>query len=158
MSDLRVGQITFKDDGSKAIIALPSTKTSGPNSEEVVLHDPVVTRALAQACTGRCSAERICWQSPRCFGDDLRWLAGLVGFRHARLTPYSLRRGGATWHLHRYGSLSSTTILGRWQQEKTARIYIAGAASEWTAWQFSERGGIYLQRAAALYNRRFQMD
>ena len=38
--------------------------------------------------------------------------------------PYSLRRGGATHHFRVHGSLSLTTLRGRWSAEKTARIYI----------------------------------
>ena len=38
--------------------------------------------------------------------------------------PYSLRRGGATHHFRVRGSLSLTTLRGRWSAEKTARIYI----------------------------------
>ena len=38
--------------------------------------------------------------------------------------PYSLRRGGATMHFGRHGSLDRLLIQGRWASSKTARIYI----------------------------------
>ena len=62
-------------------------------------------------------------------------LAACVGFCHPRLSAYSLRRGGATWHFHHHGSLDRTAVAGRWAQVNTARIYIEGAAAEWALWQ-----------------------
>ena len=38
--------------------------------------------------------------------------------------PYSLRRGGATYHFRIFNSLSKTVIYGRWQSPKSARLYI----------------------------------
>ena len=38
--------------------------------------------------------------------------------------PYSLRRGGATYWFSKHGSLDRVVVLGRWQAQRTARIYI----------------------------------
>ena len=38
--------------------------------------------------------------------------------------PYSLRRGGATYWFGKHGSLDRVIVLGRWQAQRTARIYI----------------------------------
>ena len=43
--------------------------------------------------------------------------------------PYSLRRGGATWHFAAGKSLDATIVRGRWQSSKTARIYIEDAVA-----------------------------
>ena len=40
------------------------------------------------------------------------------------LRPYSLRRGGATWWFSQHGNLDRVMILGRWQAQKTARLYL----------------------------------
>ena len=130
-------------------------KTTCPNSEEVVLHDPVAVRALHYTCAHRGPSEPVYRRHPRHFADELRWLGALVGFSHPRFTPYSLRRGGATWHLHTCGSLSLTTVRGRWTHERTARIYIAGAAAEWMLWQFGIRATDILQRSEVAFIRQF---
>ena len=40
------------------------------------------------------------------------------------LRPYSLRRGGATWWFCQHGNLDRVMVLGRWQAQKTARLYL----------------------------------
>ena len=40
------------------------------------------------------------------------------------LRPYSLRRGGATWWFCQHGNLDRVMVLGRWQAQKTARMYL----------------------------------
>ena len=47
-----------------------------------------------------------------------------VGLSHFPLRPYSLRRGGATFWFAKHGSLDRVIVLGRWQAQRTARIYI----------------------------------
>ena len=135
--------------------ALHQTKTSGPNTEEAVLYDRVAVGALQEACAGLGPGDRVYTRGVRFFGEDLRWLGSMVGFRHQRFTPYTLRRGGATWHFHRHGSLALTALTGRWQQERTAKIYIDGAAAEWASWQVDEVNAERLQRGSALVKRKF---
>ena len=100
--------VIFNPGLSKAIVTLPHTETSGPNMEESVVHDPTIVRALWEACKRLQPDDKIYTRPARFLGDDLKWLASLVGFNHQRLLPYSLRRGGATWHMHKYGSISLT--------------------------------------------------
>ena len=49
---------------------------------------------------------------------------GSFGFR-----PYSLRRGGATHLFQHSRSMETTLLAGRWQSQRTARIYISDALS-----------------------------
>jgi hypothetical protein len=44
--------------------------------------------------------------------------------------PYSLRRGGSTYHFRLHGSIDKTMEIGRWQHLKTARVYVNTALSE----------------------------
>ena len=53
-----------------------------------------------------------------------------LGFEHPKMSGYSLRRGGASWHFHAYNSYDLTTEAGRWSQIRTARIYIDQAAAD----------------------------
>ena len=47
-----------------------------------------------------------------------------IGFDPSIYTPYCIRRGGATFDFIDSGPLDRSLIRGRWQQLKTARIYI----------------------------------
>ena len=119
------------------------------------MHDTHVVRALHLACSRVQRDEPIYTRHSRYFGEDLRWLGSLVGFTHKRFTPYSLRRGGATWHAHKFGSLQHTCLLGRWQSEKTAKIYINGAAAEWASWKINRDNRRLLRRATKVFRDKF---
>ena len=152
---LRPMDILFGPKLQSAIIFLSQTKTSGPNTEQTTLEDPCVVRALAKACVGVPDDEPVYTRHSRFFGEELRWLGSLVNFTHKRFTPYSLRRGGATWHAHRFGSLSHTCIIGRWKHEKTAKVYIDGAAAEWASWRISEKNWAKMKQGTELYKEYF---
>eukprot|EP00973_Karenia_brevis_P003909 538603-Karenia_brevis.AAC.1 len=96
--------------GSKAVISLPNTKSSQRSGmpEHVTVDDPLVVRCLVLAMRGRRQEQALYTSRPAQFADDLRWIAGLFGITHANLTPYGLRRGGATWHFLKYGRLDAT--------------------------------------------------
>lgn len=66
----------------------------------------------------------------RKFAKAILELAGTFGFHDQSLTPYCVRRGGATWHFTTYQCYDSTQALGRWANAKTARLYINQATSE----------------------------
>ena len=52
------------------------------------------------------------------------------------IKPYSLRRGGATWHFRVHGSISLTMEIGRWKNQQTARTYVNTALMELTEMSF----------------------
>ena len=114
-----------------AVVALPLTKTTRrkKGAEVVTVHDPtvirIVERALSEA-VGAALYQRQAHVFPAEFQALCRW----AGLEDRRFTPYSLRRGGATWHFLMTGSLDSTILKGRWQSAKTARIYIEDAAAQ----------------------------
>lgn len=47
-----------------------------------------------------------------------------VGLSDFNFRPYSLRRGGATHWFSKHGNLDKVVVLGRWQAQRTARLYI----------------------------------
>ena len=51
----------------------------------------------------------------------------------ATFKPYSLRRGGATWHFRLHGNIGLTMEVGRWANMRTARTYVNTALMELTA-------------------------
>ena len=134
--DLRVRQIMFFEDFRRAVLILPDTKSGAREGkvEKVLITDPLVARALQRACHQRPREYRVLGVPAGGFNDVLRRLAGRAGIPGRGVSGYSLRRGGATWHFLSGGSLSKTTVHGRWAHEKTARIYIDGAMAQQAEW------------------------
>ena len=133
---LKPSQILFLGP-DHAVISLANTKTSvrKGSPEQVTINDPLVCRALRLAIGRLRPFQKIYRRPYAAFANEYRWLAAKFGLSGPRLTPYSLRRGGATWHFLRYGSLDATTLRGRWEHSRTARLYIEGASAELTELQ-----------------------
>ena len=53
------------------------------------------------------------------------------------ISPYSLRRGGATSDFRSHGSLDKTADRGRWGNVRTCRIYVNTALADQIASRFS---------------------
>ena len=157
---LKVGDIMFLGKDEKAFLMLSSTKgtTRTGQAEQVMIHDPVVTRALRLAVKNKQVDELVYSGGQVGFKRNLVWLAGLFGVTHSNLTPYSLRRGGATWHFLRYGNLDATTVLGRWAQSRTARIYIHGAAADLAGWKLSSAQHLLLSKAQGIVFKRLDLE
>ena len=149
-------QLTFADilfsPGRDSVILILRDTKSGHRAnkvEKVVLEEPLVAKALRWAMEGRsASSERVYTKSGREFREEFRRLGALLGMPLERLTPYSLRRGGATWHFQCLGSLALTTAHGRWADERTARIYIDGALAQLGEWQAGRGSQDILHMAA----------
>ena len=74
--------------------------------------------------TARSPAEPLLRAGPAHFR---RWFDRIMaGFDLARVgfRPYSLRRGGATYHFLRHGSSERTMLMGRWETLRAAKQYI----------------------------------
>jgi integrase len=59
--------------------------------------------------------------------------------QHWGFKPYSLRRGGATDHFRKFGSLSSTVVKGRWSSAKMARIYLNDGLATLASFSFPQQ-------------------
>ena len=78
-----------------------------------------------QRCRVRLSpVDRLLRRRPQQFRDIFRALLSELGLAAYGFKPYSLRRGGATYHFQVHGCLDSTTLRGRWRDPRTTRIYI----------------------------------
>jgi len=118
---------SFHPFNGTCVLTLPFTKSGTRFNmvESVVLDDA----ALLQ---------RLQWHLRSWPGDQLLYAGGSRSFRrtfdniveHLHLPhnllykPYSIRRGAATEFFRATGSLSRTAVRGRWQNEKTCRIYV----------------------------------
>jgi hypothetical protein len=81
-------------------------------------------RCLKLMTINRVRDEKLFRFSPAHFRTKFREVAKLLNWGDWHVIPYSLRRGGATWHFQQTGSLDATVNRGRWLSARTARIYI----------------------------------
>lgn len=71
---------------------------------------------------------------------------------------YSLRRGGATHAFRVSNSLSSICVVGRWNNQRTARIYLADALAQLTEISFEDNVVRRLKRLAMKARPGFSFD
>ena len=137
---LRTGEILGLSKDTMAVhgkgtllsISLPESKSGHRRGEleHVLIYDPMIIR-LAQNVLGELGeGESLLCMSYRDFATTLRELAACFGCTDPTLTPYCIRRGGATWHFTKYQCYDTTQELGRWTSAKTAKQYINQATSE----------------------------
>ena len=114
------------------VLILRDTKSGRRNNtdEKVVIEDLYIAVGLRAHVAGRAPEERLFpFQATR-FVEELREYVREAGMANTAVSGYSLRRGGATWYFTTTGSMSRTTVHGRWGSERTARIYIDGAMAQ----------------------------
>ena len=152
---IRCKDVTFMDKDRKALLSLPTTKsaTRTGTPEQIILYDAIVVKALAKGMKGKKPNQLIYELGQVKFSEELSWLAEKFGIRHPDLTPYALRRGGATWHFTKYGSLDSTALLGRWASSKTVRIYIQQATADLAHWTLDPEKMKLFRKASSLFAR-----
>jgi hypothetical protein len=94
-------------------------------------------------------ADSLVGMSAKDFGGLVNNYGHFLGIHDQSLTLYSLRRGEESWHFATYRNLDATRMLGRWQQERTARLHIDGAVAELVNMQLTQKGA---ERAANARN------
>ena len=65
--------------------------------------------------------------SPQTFSSCLTTALSFYGFEKSKLTPASLRAGGATWLLERWASLETIRFAGCWASDKAMSCYLQEA-------------------------------
>ena len=108
-----------------AVISLGLTKAGKRQgaAESVTLHSEDVCRRLFQ-WKNQASKDTLLTDAPHKWRKQFSEVLKAVGFEHLDYRPYSLRRGGATYHFQIHGRFDSLLVSGRWQSASTARIYI----------------------------------
>eukprot|EP00971_Amphidinium_carterae_P348898 6490729-Amphidinium_carterae.1 len=153
LTNLLVQDVTVSLSRSSAVLSLRSTK-SGVRmgvTESVVVNDVRLVWLLA-AQVSKLPPEALL------LGHTYGSLHGLVmslssHFALSRfyIRTHSLRRGGATHHFVRTGSLSATQLRGRWASQSSARQYIDSAMSETFLQELStSEQGVFSQGANLL--------
>ena len=136
MTSLEWRKISFKVSTGQIVLALPSTKTSKNKEESIVLADYRV--CLLLECLHRHSTtERVWPQSPPVFRRQLAEILDYLQLRDAAFSAYSIRRGGATHAFSEGIAMDKLVIKGRWQNAKTARIYLDSGRAALVQLRFS---------------------
>ena len=117
--------VAIKKPRGPAVISLGLTKAGKRQgaAESITIHVEEVCRRLFQWKQSYPSSMSIAGPSHiwrKQFSETIQALS----WDRWDFRPYSLRRGGATHAFTQHGSLDKLLIAGRWQSQKTARIYI----------------------------------
>ena len=148
---LTPSQLHFVRNNSSVVVSLlDSTGAKRQNNpENVIISDPRIVQDLAHVVRSLGPADSLVEMSAKDFAGFPKKYGNFLGIHDERLTLYSLRRSGASWHFTTYQNLDATRMLGRWQWERTARLYIDGAVAELVNAQLTQRSA---RRASAVRN------
>ena len=129
---MKVAHIRFETDDSAAIIQLPGTKTGQRfGADQVcVVHSRLAVRVLRAAYEDLKSSDTVLRRTPSSARRALQHLLTFFALDMMQFGWYSLRRGGASAHFQRTGSMEATLVVGRWSSQRTARLYIETGLAE----------------------------
>ena len=104
-------------------LIIPGSKTSQGNPQVLLVLDDALIACATSVL--RPQEKALLWpHGPHCFRKLFAKLLCRLGFAEDDYTPYSLRRGGATWHFQATLSMDATVARGRWSCNKTAKQYV----------------------------------
>ena len=117
MLTLKVGQVAFM--GKAAVLSLENTKTlrrallAHTLSEALVIENEIAVSWLRRACKGRAKDAFVMDVSPAVFRKLFKTMVTVLRIS-GKLSPYSIRRGGATedWATHQ--DTGRLLMRGRW--------------------------------------------
>jgi len=142
MYHLRVADFEFDDAGSKGVLTLAESKSGTRYNviESVTITDPVVIRMVRAITEGMDKGALLYPEGTmhfrRCF-DQM--VSGLSLSSSLLYKPYSIRRGAATADFLKHGKLSLTCVRGRWNNERSCRIYVNEATTALSSIRASAR-------------------
>ena len=124
-------QFTHFRTGRILTIIIPTSKT-GVN-QQVSINNPHIEHILIQWINKRkqSNCTTLFSFTDTQYRNILKQLQSYTGTAHIPYTPHSIRHGGVTHDLYRYGlsALSEIKYRGRWQQDDSMKIYTQGLAS-----------------------------
>ena len=106
--------------------------------EIVIVESKVAVRALRKASQGMKANDRIVGMAPRHFREAFALMREhflVVG----RLTPYCLRRGGASSFFLHCNRMERTMLRGRWGTLQSAKIYVTEVLSSVATLRLSKK-------------------
>ena len=121
--------VQFDRDG-KGVISLPWTKTAAQKGarENITIDDQYVGVGMHRQLSIDPGGKLWPGSLPA-FHSAFKEALSAVGCSHLKLSPYSLRRGGATHEFMQSADLARVMLRGRWSSARTAKIYIEDGAA-----------------------------
>ena len=108
-------------------------------AESVTIATPFVVKIVEASLLGRQRGDPLFPKGSGQFRDLFHKVVQKLQLQHWGFKPYSLRRGGATDHFRKFGSLSSTVVKGRWSSAKMARIYLNDGLATLASFSFQQQ-------------------
>ena len=123
---LRVQDVVVNPSLGRGVVQLHNTKYGArQGTTESCTIDCSTTAAMAsRAARGRMPGDPLMEVTDARMRSLFREACDCLGLADLGFRPYSLRRGGATFDFRSHGQLSRTVVRGRWNNARTARIYI----------------------------------
>lgn len=142
MYNIAIGDLEIDRRKARAVLTLPQSKSGTRYNviESVVLDEPAILRRWKNFAEGKLPGDLLFPQGSRHFRklfDDIALQLELP--KGLLFKPYSVRRGAATAFFRETGSMSKTCVRGRWNNEKSCRIYINDAVQSLAALRQSDR-------------------
>lgn len=122
MVNLSTAKIAVDADRGRILIALPGTKTSRRREETVCVCDDRVAALVSHVLN--LGFTSFWHSSARSFRDMLAEFLHFFSLSEFGFTAYSFRRGGASHAFSTGVTFDDLLIRGRWQNSRTARLYL----------------------------------
>ena len=124
--NLRVNDISLTKRGLDIIVNLGLTKGGRRKGAEetIVLSDRALWSLLRLININRLPGDSFLDLKSHAFRRRFAELLSFCGLDGLGYMPYSLRRGGATTLFRETANLELVMVQGRWQSQRTARIYV----------------------------------
>jgi hypothetical protein len=126
MLNLTAGSFAFAANYNSGVINLGKTKIGqrlGIN-ESVTIEEPLVCKFIAARCLSLAPGDLLLPKGQADFRNVFKKIRNELLLEECNFKPYSLRRGGATHHFRTTNQLDKTIVRGRWNNAKSARVYI----------------------------------
>ena len=148
---LQCKHLAVAADGRSGAVVLPSTKTRVRNKvcEAVTIDCPRVAAIAQELLHGRSPGDPISDMPMYKYRELFHKALAIFGLDSKGYTPYSLRRGGATWDFRHHGQMERSLIRGRWSSTRSARLYITDGVAQLAQLQLRPDQTSLLQAAAA---------
>eukprot|EP00438_Fugacium_kawagutii_P002080 Skav207473 [mRNA] locus=scaffold1054:29778:30473:- [translate_table: standard] len=123
MVKLHPSKMTVDLSEGRILIALPSTKTSRQREETVCVQDHRLAKLVSVSLVAL--RDQPFWpQSLHSFRATFRAFCEYFDLQQFEFTPYSVRRGGASFAFAEGAPFDELLVRGRWQSNRTARLYL----------------------------------
>eukprot|EP00438_Fugacium_kawagutii_P036637 Skav209263 [mRNA] locus=scaffold1552:53537:54241:+ [translate_table: standard] len=144
MVSLSPTKIVVDVSTGRILLALPSTKTSKAREETVCVTDARVAALLARTLR---TSEPLVWNGTRTsFRSIFQQFCSFFELEDNGFTPYSIRRGGASYAFAQGAAFDELLLRGRWQNNRTARLYLDTGRAALIQTRFILGQRLHLQR------------